>query len=259
MTRNSMTHAELVEAGKLVATSEMFGKINPASGYMIAAICDQKGISYLEFNETYNWMHNAPTMKADAMLAKFVELGGRYKMIERTADRACIEVEFEGNKHTFSITWEEVKDEPFTMKQDGKTTKSNYATPRKRMQSLASRAVSDAVHTVCPQACKGIYTTEEQETFENDDRPVRRDAPVVLGSVEAERRAKQAAIESADAEKIDYTVAPIGPDGIVGVPWADLDDNILEFALKSDNPAMTHTHKAAVRLVVEQRKEGGAE
>ena len=237
----------------------MFGQINPASGYMIAAICDQKGISYLEFSETYNWMHNSPTMKADAMLAKFIELGGKYVVKDRTTNRACIAVTFQKTAMEFAITWDDVKAEPFTQKNDG-TTKSNYATPRKRMQSLWSRATSDAVHTVCPQACKGIYTTEEDETFE-DDEPVRRDAPVALNADEAARRALNASVEAPGtgkdtADHTDFTVSPIGPDGVIGVPWADLDDDVLTFALASDNPAITHTHKAAVRLVMEQRKEG---
>jgi hypothetical protein len=257
-----MCHAELVEAGKLVAISEMFGKINPASGYMIAAICDQKGISYLEFSETYNWMHGSPTMKADAMLAKFVELGGKYVVKSRTPDNACISVTFQKTTMDFSVTWEDVKDEPFTQKNDG-NTKSNYATPRKRMQSLWSRATSDAVHTICPQACKGIYTTEEAETFDNDDAAqVRGRDPVLSSPSEAARRGAVAVDVTADVEtganQIDYTVCPIGPKGVVGVPWADLPDETLTFALASDNAAITHAHKGAIQIEVARREEGGA-
>jgi hypothetical protein len=170
-----MTHAELVDAGKHVAYSLMFGQINPSSGYMIAAICDQMGISYLELSETYNWMHNSPTMKADAMLAKYCERGGKYVVESRTPELARILVTANGNTMSFSVSWDDVKDEPFTKTSSGKT-KSNYATPRKRMQSLWSRVVSDAVHTIDPQACKGLYTTEEAETFV-DDEPAAQSAP----------------------------------------------------------------------------------
>lgn len=247
MSRFRMTHAELMEAGQLVAASEMFGKINPASGYMIASICDQKGISYLEFSETYNWMHGAPTMKADAMLAKFCEMGGRYKMIDRTPEKASIEVEYDGQKHTFSITWDEVKDEPFTQKYGG-GVKSNYATPRKRMQSLSSRAVSDAVHTICPQACKGIYTTEEADTFINDDEPPRRaERPATITKEDVACRVKNHA-------EPDATICPEGFGEYSGKPWVEMSDDVLAAAAQADG--LSHAHRAAIRLVMEERATG---
>ena len=243
-----MTHEQTVEAGKLIAMSEMFGKITAASGYMIAMICQQERISYLEFNEVYNWMHGGPSMKADAMLAKFCDLGGTYQVLERDDQSASIQVTYQSKVRIFGITWEEVKDEPFTQDKNGKT-KSNYATPRKRMQSLWSRAVSDAVHTICPQACKGSYTTEEAETFVDSDPAPARTDPKPITPAQAQERA-------GDTQVIDYTTCPIGGDGFKGEKWDTFDDDTLTSALELDDTEITKTHKAAIRLVLNERTEG---
>jgi len=233
--KTAMTHTELIGAGTLIAQSEMFGKINPASGYMIANICQQQGLSYLEFSETYNWMHNSASMKADAMLAKFCDLGGKYEVMQRTPDQAQIKVDWDGKQSIFKITWTEVEKEPFCKDRNGHI-KSNYATPRKRMQSLWSRAVSDAVHTVCPQACKGAYTTEEVETFENDDAPA---APAPRKPV-----SDQPGFGS---------VCPIGDADWIDKPWTKFDNETLVAALECEDPAMTQAHKNVIAAVLEIR------
>jgi hypothetical protein len=211
----------------------------------------------LEFYETYNWMYGAPTMKSDAMLAKFIELGGKYVVVARTSERAAIKVVFEGAEHSFEITWEESANEPFTKDRNGKT-KTNYATPRKRMQSLWARVVSDAVHTVCPQACKGNYPAEEVETFINDEGPssrtltpdeVQSRVRVVDGT--ATERPAQAAPTPAPFVEQDCTIIPEGFGEFSGRRWAECDDETLAAALESD--ALDTGYKAAVRVVVEAR------
>ena len=244
MTLSIMTHTQLVEAGHLIAQSEMFGRINPASGYMIACICQQKGISYLEFAETYNWMHGTASMKADAMLAKFCDLGGKYSVVRRDAECAQISVEYEGKKSTFAITWEEVKSEPFTQDKNG-NTKSNYATPRKRMQSLWSRAVSDAVHTICPQACKGSYTTEEAETFVDAD----------VKDIDRQELIQTHAQDIVGG--IDYSICPIGDDSVMGKAWTELPVDLLQAALDLDDPCITDKHKNNIRVAITQKNGDG--
>ena len=64
------TFAELVEAGKLLATSQAFGAVNPAAGFLIVATCHQQGISLMEFHRTYHMVDGKPSMRADAMLAE---------------------------------------------------------------------------------------------------------------------------------------------------------------------------------------------
>ena len=270
-----MTHEEKVEAGKLIAQSEMFGKINPASGYMIASICESERMSYLKFSETYNWMHGGPSIKADVMLANFVEMGGDFEIVKRDSEEARIRVVWRGKTTEFGITWEEVSHEPFTKTREG-GVKSNYATPRKRMQSLWSRVVSDSVHSVCPMASKGLYTPEEAETFDDEpDAPERREPVRISPEVAAARMAHRgepgrvagvvdADVQPEDAEVIedagegsgtDYTVCPEGFGELSGVAWADMDDKTLTDALESGADEITPTYIAAIRYEIQRRAE----
>ena len=254
-------HEDMIQAGELVARSEMFGSINPAAGYMIVSICHDEHMSLLEFAETYNWMHNSAHMKADAMLARFVDRGGTYIVEDRTPERAAITVRKDSHEMRFEITWDDVKAEPFTQDRNGKT-KANYATARKRMQSLWSRVISDAVHTFDPQSCKGAYPAEEAETFANDDDvPVER-RKVVPVRLSDEHAARVGVAEAETEPEIDYTVCPALGSAHDGKPWAEFGTEALQRAVASDRskyPAITDTHMAEIKLVLRERAKKAAE
>ena len=55
--------------------------------------------------------------------------------------------------------------EDYTKGRNGQL-KDNWSTPRRRMQMMWARAVSDGVRTVCPLATRGHYTPEEAVDFD---------------------------------------------------------------------------------------------
>lgn len=173
--------ADLATAGQLLAQSGMFGAKNPAEGFVIAGMCQQAGISYLEYMNTYHFIGGRVTMKADAMLARFNAAGGKHVLLKRTDEEAAVEVEWQGRKTVFRFTWEEAKNEPFIyggppsaqseqlkLPFEKRNVKDKYKTPRSRMQMLWARLVSDMVRCLFPQAVAGVYTPEEVSDF--DDR-----------------------------------------------------------------------------------------
>lgn len=153
------------ELGENIAKSQMFGCENVQQGYVLATACVAKGKDPLTLAEDYHIIHGRLSMRADRMLAGLMERGGKYRVISRTADAACIEISYDGQTHQFSLTWDEAKHEPFTKRTDRKTGQEkisdSYATPRKRMQMLWARVVSDGVRTMCPVVLSGRYTPEE--------------------------------------------------------------------------------------------------
>ena len=156
--------------GEILAQCGMLGISNPAEGFIVATTCHQQRMSFLEFGETYNVIQGNLSMKADAMLARLLELGGEYEIVSRTPEKAEIKASYGKAKGNFSFSWDEAKAEPFVYTK-GSTTeyKKNWATPRARCQMLWARVVSEAVRTVCPLANKGAYTPEEVRDF--DDKP----------------------------------------------------------------------------------------
>ena len=94
---NSMQ--DIAVAGELIARSGMLGAKNPAEGFLIAATCLQEGMSFLKFGEKYNVIAGRISIKAEAMLAKLLELGGDYKVIDRSADKDRLKLRFRESEY----------------------------------------------------------------------------------------------------------------------------------------------------------------
>lgn len=158
------------ELGKFYHQSGMLGVKTPGAGAVLALHCMCERITPIEFKRKYHIMHDGNiSMRADAMLAELRNLGGKYKIINRTPEKAEIELSFEDNTATFAMTIEDAKQERYYYAKDGKTPKDNWSTPRGAMQMLWARVVSDGVNTICPEVKLGTYTPEEIADF--DDAP----------------------------------------------------------------------------------------
>ena len=164
--------------GLSIAQSGIFNTSNNAQGEVLALECMTRRMPPLVLAERYHIIHNRLSMKSEAMLSTFNQRGGKHRLISRTPERAEIELSFEGDKNTFSLTWEECLAEPFVyegkeaaivdMLASGKKPplKSKYATPRARMQMMWARVVSDAIRVVMPSVNSGVYTPDEVDDFE---------------------------------------------------------------------------------------------
>jgi hypothetical protein len=177
--------------GTAIARSQMFGCESEHQGVVLAMECFARRIPPLMLQEKYHLIKGKLSMKAEAMLAEFNERGGKHRIIERSGNRAAIEVTLDGKTDTFSLTWEEAQQEPFVyngkeseiIKAIAKGDKSKlelkpkYATPRSRTQMLWARVVSDAIGAVMPSVRRGSYSPEEledvAETNEAESKPAR--------------------------------------------------------------------------------------
>lgn len=156
------------QVGEFFAKSGMFGCEKIEQGMVLAMACLAEKKSPLEIKRTYHLLNGELSMRADAMLAQFRSKGGKHKVLKRTADEASVELELNGDKQTFTFTWEMAKAEPFVWMKDkdkggNPIPKKNWATPRARMQMLWARVISDGVRTLAPEIVSGVYTPEEAE------------------------------------------------------------------------------------------------
>lgn len=199
---------DIVAAGHLVAQSGMLGVTNPAEGFIVVATCIQEGMSLLKFSERYNVICGRCSMKAEAMLANLLDLGGSYKVISRTAESAAIEVKYRDASFTARLDWADAQKETYTRQKDGRTLKDNWSTPRRRMQMLWARVVSDGVRTVCPNATRGTYTPEEIQDFEPREPRIINDD----GVIEPKALPDMSAPTSDDMAPPTALAAPAVPD-----------------------------------------------
>jgi hypothetical protein len=228
---------ELVKAGELLAQSGMFGIQNAAAGFVVMATCHQQGISLMEFMRTYHIVENKPSMRADAMLAEFRKLGGRYKIIENSTERAAAEFTFEKTVISFEYTMDEAKRIGDCLKRDGKIKEIWQKRPE---DMLWARMVSRAVRRLAPEINAGVYSPEEVVDFDDKkgNKPLTQD--------EVLRRAKVIKSEPA----IDYSVCPIGGEDVEGRAWETFTFEELHAALCCDDPAITDLHKEAIQMVI---------
>jgi hypothetical protein len=242
--------------GDLLSKTKIMGEINPAEGFIIAAICYQHDIAYDDFAETYNVMHGRLSKKADAILVDLKALGGSYEIIERTAVMAKAVFSYNGQSRESTVKFEDLKSEPFIY--NGKESdvaklinagqfnklimKSKYSTDRARMQMLWARCISDGVRVVCPAACKGIYTPEETSDFDEE-------TGVPSYSL--------ASINPFNPPEVTPSVSPVEicPIGqFEGKKWEELETDILVMVEDLIDPAITAEMKQHVRDILAARK-----
>ena len=251
ITRNTLpvkSISELEAIGTLFERSGMFGCTQQGQGLILSMTCIMEGKTPLEVMETYHIIDGRPSKRADAMLASLIELGGTYKIIERTTTAAKIETTYKDISYVSSFTWEEAQQEPYIWQKDGKTLKKNWATPRARMQSLWARVVSDGVRVVCPLANRGNYTPEE---IQDDMQP----SPVIIPATQPETArppVMSAESTTVEAEIIDFNIIPIGDQK--GKPWTVLTVDQLKKCRSLKNKEITPDHVKAINAELAKRE-----
>ena len=213
--------------GKWLYDSNILGLPNEASGCVVALTCMAEGITPIEYYRTYHTIEGRPSMRSDAMLAEFRRLGGRHKVIKRDPDGCAVELTTpDGQMQTFELLWDDCKNEDFAVGKNGEV-KHNYAFPRKRMQMLWARVISDGVRTLMPEIVAGVYTPEEMQ-----DADLAAPAPVIQKSFDQVVQAKQDA-ESEDVP-FDPPVEEAKTEVLTDIQLARLEQLIEDLGIPSD-------------------------
>ena len=242
--------------GDMLAKSNMFGIRNPADGVVIAATCIQEKISFLKFKETFHLINGVPAIKAEAMLGNLLTLGGEYEILERTPDKVSVKFTYKKASYVSTLTWEDASKEDYTRNSKG-GLKDNWSTPRRRMQMMWARAVSDGVRVVCPLATRGSYTPEEVMDFpENQPRDVTPPEKLAAMPVQPMPAAQQPqatiqvaqipqpvqqvqpppmAAEAPPMPGVDYTICR-APGQFAGKKWSEVPEDMLRVALNTNSP-----------------------
>lgn len=143
------------------AKSGLFGMKTTDQALALMMLCQAEGIHPMKAVAEYHIINGKPSLKADAMLARFQRAGGTVKW-NRLDDKE-VSATFshpQGGEATINWTIEMAKNAGLT----GKDTWKQY--PR---QLLRSRVISEGVRTVFPGVSTGIYTPEEVSDFTDQE------------------------------------------------------------------------------------------
>jgi len=155
--------------GEMIWASGMFGCVKPEQGMVLAMQCLAEGKAPLELAKTYHIIEGKLTMRADAMLGRYLTTGGKVKWLVRSDTEVRAIWSKDGNDVEIASTLEEFKNNGIALSAKG-GLKDNWRKFPKQM--LTARNVSEAVRLLAPQIISGIYTPEEVSDFSSQDKPL---------------------------------------------------------------------------------------
>jgi hypothetical protein len=176
---NLVTFTEMDQMAGAIASSGLFGMKDKNSVLALMAVAQSEGLHPATAARDFHIIQGRPALKADAMLARFQNAGGKVEWKEYTDDRVT-GVFSHPNGGNLAVTW--------TIEQ---ATKIGLVKPGSGWQKfpramLRSRCISEGIRSVYPGSVTGFYTPEEVETFTppKDLGKVEVVAPVTLENIE---------------------------------------------------------------------------
>lgn len=147
------TFADLERMAVAVANSKMFGVKTKEEALSLMLLAQAEGRHPAIAARDYHIIDGRPALKADAMLARFMEAGGKVEWHEITDKQVSATfMNTDGGK--FRVEWTIA-----TAAVAGLADRPNWKKyPR---QMLRSRVVSEGVRTIMPSVIVGTYTPEE--------------------------------------------------------------------------------------------------
>lgn len=168
MANNALTLTEMQSYARSIVSAKFCGFTNADEVITLALIAQDEGRSIGSVARDYHIIKGKPTLKADAMLARFQEAGGKVAWKELSDSRCCAEFSHPSSG-TFSLEW------TFEMaKKAGLTGNPTWQKFPRAM--LRARVISEGIRTAYPAVICGTYTPEEVEDME-DEKPKARIAP----------------------------------------------------------------------------------
>lgn len=153
-------YSDLTKMAESVVKSGMFPNVKTTEAAMtLFLICQSEGLHPLQAMMRYNIIQGRPAMKAEAMLASFMERGGTVDWTEYTNDAVSAIFTSRGVPSGVTVRW--------TM-EDAKRAGilANPTWTKYPKQMLKARVASDGVRMADPTVNQGRYTPEEVSDFE---------------------------------------------------------------------------------------------
>jgi hypothetical protein len=142
---------------KAIAESKLFGIQTPAQALALGLLCQAEGRHPAEAARDYHIINGKPSLKSEAMLARFQQAGGKVEWHEYTHEAVSGTFTHpQGGSLKVSWTMQDATRAGLT----GNPTWKKF--PR---QMLKARCISEAVRGIFPGVLSGLYAPEEVGEF----------------------------------------------------------------------------------------------
>ena len=149
---------DIEKMATVMAKSQLFGMKNPEQAFALMLLCQGEGIHPAIAVRDFHIIQGRPTLKADAMMARFQQAGGKVQWDVYT-DAEVTGTFTHPAGGSLKLTWTFAQ-----AKSIGLTNKDNWKNYPRAM--LRARCISEGVRTVFPGCVVGTYTPEEAESFD---------------------------------------------------------------------------------------------
>jgi hypothetical protein len=140
-----------------IAESKLFGIQTPAQALALGLLCQAEGRHPAEAARDYHIIGGRPSLKSEAMLARFQQAGGRVEWHEYSHESVSATFSHPQGG-TLKVSW--------TIKDAERAGLTGNPTWRKfPRQMLKARCISEAVRGVFPGVLSGLYAPEEVAEF----------------------------------------------------------------------------------------------
>jgi len=182
-----------------VVKSQLFGMKTVEQATALMLIAQAEGYHPALAARDYHIIQGRPTLKAETMMARFQQQGGKVDWKTLTDEEVTATFSHpSGGSATITWTFDQAKRAGLT----GKDNWKNY--PR---AMLRARVVSEGIRTVFPGVVLGVYTPEEVQDIPTT--PKSRD----MGTVDV--------VEAVEEEKVDHPFSLFLADGSVYKGYPD--------------------------------------
>lgn len=140
-----------------IAESKLFGIQTPAQALALGLLCQAEGRHPAEAARDYHIINGKPSLKSEAMLARFQQAGGKVEWHDYT---------HESVSGTFSHPQGGTLKVSWTIKDAERAGLTGNPTWKKfPRQMLKARCISEAVRGIYPGVLSGLYAPEEVAEF----------------------------------------------------------------------------------------------
>ena len=153
---------QMQKMAQIFASSKMFGCKTPDEAMAIMLLAQAEGMHPATAARDYHVIQGRPAMKADAMLSRYLQSGGKVRWIDYTDAKVTAEFSHPAGG-TVVIDW--TQDRARAAGLSGKDNWKHY--PR---QMLRARVISEGVRTTNPAVATGIYSEAEVEDMARVER-----------------------------------------------------------------------------------------
>ena len=155
---NLVAYSEMEQMASAIASSGLFGMKDKNSVLALMAVAQSEGLHPATAARDFHIIQGRPALKADAMLARFQNAGGKVTWKDYTDERVT-GVFSHPNGGELAVTW--------TIEQANRIglVKPGSGWQKFPRAMLRSRCISEGIRSVFPGSVTGFYTPEEVETF----------------------------------------------------------------------------------------------